>query len=71
MKEGGRKKIIIPSWLMAYSSYETEKEYLENSSNSSSSIYDITIRHFTDSIHKFEIGEIEEYISRNQQILWE
>lgn len=68
MKEGGRKKIIIPSWLMAYSSYETEKEYLENSSNSSSSIYDITIRHFTDSIHKFEIGEIEEYISRNQQI---
>ena len=29
MKEGGRKKVIIPSWLMTYKSYDTPEEYLE------------------------------------------
>ncbi len=68
MKEGGRKKIIIPSWLMSYSAYDTEEEYLANSSSSASSIYDITVRTFTDSIQKHEIELIEKYMKENPEI---
>lgn len=68
MKVGGRKKIIIPSWLMTYNSYESADEYLENSSNGSSCIYDITITDVTSNIAKYEIQEIGRYFSENHDI---
>lgn len=68
MKEGGRKKVIIPSWLMSHMSYETEEEYLASSSSSASTIYDITVRTYTDSIQLHEINLIEDYIKKNPQI---
>ncbi len=68
MKVGGRKKIIIPSWLMTYNSYESADEYLENSSNGSSCIYDITITDVTTDIAKYEIQEIGRYFSENHDI---
>ncbi len=68
MKEGGRKKVIIPSWLMTYKTYDSAEEYLANSSTSSSMIYDISIRTYTDSINKHEIGLVEKYIEDNPHI---
>lgn len=68
MKEGGRKKIIIPSWLMSYMAYDTEEEYLANSSSNASTVYDITVKAYTDSIQLYEIGLIEDYIRKNPQI---
>lgn len=68
MKEGGRKKFVIPSWLMTYSTYDKKEEYLEHSSGSESAIYDITVRHFTDSIQRYEVIQIEDYIGSNPQI---
>lgn len=68
MKEGGRKKVIIPSWLMSHMSYETEEEYLASSSSSASTIYDITVRTYTDSIQLHEINLIEDYIKKNPHI---
>ncbi len=68
MKVGGRKKIIIPSWLMAYSSYETEEEYKEKVSESASAIYDIKITAYTDSIQGYEDELIKKYMKENPQI---
>ena len=68
MKEGGRKKVIIPSWLMSHMVYDTEEEYLASSSSSASTIYDITVRTYTDSIQLHEINLIEDYIKKNPQI---
>ena len=68
MKEGGRKKVIIPSWLMTYKSYDTPEEYLENSSSGTDAIYDITIRNYTDSIYKYEISSIAEYFKANSDV---
>lgn len=67
MKEGGRKKVIIPSWLMTYSKYDTKEEYLEHESTNSSAIYDITVKTYTDSIQLHEINLIEAYIKENPQ----
>ncbi|MBQ8855366.1 MAG: hypothetical protein IJ023_04370, partial [Bacteroidales bacterium] len=44
MKAGGRKKVIIPSWLMTYKSYDDPADYLKNSSTGTNTIYDITVR---------------------------
>lgn len=38
MKAGGSKKIIVPSWLMTYSTYSSAKEYLNTSSTYANTI---------------------------------
>ncbi len=67
MKAGGRKKVIIPSWLMSYKTYDSEEEYRKNTSSGSNTIYDITIRDYTDSIPKHEVSLIEQYISEHPE----
>lgn len=68
MKSGGRKKVIIPGWLMTYKTYDTPEEYLENSSSGTDCIYDITVTDVTDDISKYEIGEIGQYFTENRDI---
>ena len=65
MKMGGRKKVIIPSWLMSYKVYETEEEYLAVSSDGTASIYDITVEDFTDDIYEWELRQIGTYFDNN------
>ena len=36
MKVGGRKKVIIPTWLMSYSVYDSAEDYLNASSSTAS-----------------------------------
>ena len=62
MKVGGYKKVIIPSWLMTYSKFDSAEEYLENESEYSTAIYEFTVRDFTDSIDVWEINTIKDYI---------
>lgn len=68
MKVGGTKKVIIPSWLMTYNTYDTAKEYLENESSGTSSIYDIEITDVALDIVKHEIRQIEQYFADNGDI---
>ena len=67
MRIRGRKKVIIPGWLMTYNSYDTPEEYLENSSTGSDAIYDITITDVTPDINKYEIQEMAQYFSDNYE----
>ena len=64
MKVGGRKKVIIPGWLMTYSKYDKPEDYLNHASSYENSIYDITITDFTDSINIFDINSIIRCIYR-------
>ena len=68
MKTGGRKKVIIPSWLMTYASYDSKEDYLNKNTSGANTIYDITVRDFTDSIQLYEIGLIEKYIKDHPNI---
>jgi FKBP-type peptidyl-prolyl cis-trans isomerase FklB len=62
MKAGGSKKVIIPSWFMTYSSYDTTKEFFEHSGDFSDMIYEFTIKDFTKDISKWETRKIEDYM---------
>lgn len=68
MKVGGHRKFIIPSWLMSYKNYSTEKEYLDVSSSYANTIYDITVRDFTEDISGWQTDRIGEYFAANTDI---
>lgn len=68
MQVGGHRKVIIPTWLMSYSSYDTEAEYLAEESSNSSTIYDFTVRDFTEDIYKWQRNQIGDYFQNNRDI---
>ena len=69
MKVGGKKEVVIPSWLMSYSDFSTEAQYLAHSSTSySDAIYEIEVEDFTTDIIRWQIGEISRYFDANQDI---
>lgn len=65
MKVGGKRKVVIPSWLMTYSSYPTAKQYVDKKSDYSNAIYDITVEDFAVDIDKWQISKMEAYMSEN------
>lgn len=65
MKRGGYKKVVIPSWLMTYSTYGTKQEYLDQETSYSNTIYEFTVKDFTDSIDVWQKDSIERYIVKN------
>ena len=66
MKVGGKKKFIVPSWLMSYKVYDSEEDYLKQNSGEAAAIYDITVRDYTDSIQLWQIEQIGRYFVDNQ-----
>ena len=68
MKAGGYRRVVVPSWLMSSSIYETEQEYLDNTTGGSSAIYDIHVRDFTKDMNGWQINRIGEYLADNQDI---
>ena len=65
MKVGGYRKVLIPSWLMSYSTYETGAEYLNQSADYSPAVYEFTVKDYTDSIDVWQIDSIKRYITKN------
>ena len=65
MKVGGYKKVLVPTWLMSYSHYDSAAEYLNTSSDNSSTIYEFTVKDYTDSIDVWQIDSIKRYITKN------
>ncbi len=68
MKVGGHRKVIVPSWLMTYSTYDSEEDYLKTTSKTPSTIYDFTVRDFTENIYDWETARIGEYFDENRDI---
>ena len=64
MKVGGYKKVLIPSWLMSYSSFDTPGEYLANSTDYANTIYEFTVHDFTKDINQWQIDSIKRYIEK-------
>ena len=63
MKAGGSKRFIVPEWLMSYSDYATEDEYLAQETEYSSSIYEITVMDFAKNINDWQLQKMEECFS--------
>lgn len=77
MKVGGRKKVVIPGWLMTYKVYDNVEDYLnppkkkddDNSSTTyDNAIYDMTVRDFTTNIATWEIDKIGNYLTAEPEL---
>ena len=78
MKVGGRKKAIIPSWLMTYKIYDNLDHYLNppkdkknetsTSTSYSNTVYDFVVRDFAADINEWEIDKIGDYLSANSNL---
>ena len=64
MREGGRRKTVIPGWLMTTARYDTAQEYLDNVSGTSA-IYDIELLEAIEDIDKWEIDSLGRFFALN------
>lgn len=64
MKVGGKRKVVIPGWLLTSARYDTIDEYIANSSGKNS-IYEIEIVDLIEDIDKWQIDSIASYLSHN------
>lgn len=68
MKAGGKKEVVIPSWLMSYSDFGTEEQYLAKSNSYSDAIYEIEVKEYTKNIQSWQVSNIADYLDANQSI---
>lgn len=79
MKVGGRKKVVIPGWLMTYKTYDSAEDYLsppkdkkkkdeETTVTYDHAIYDFTVRDFADNVDDWELGKIGEYFASDPSL---
>jgi FKBP-type peptidyl-prolyl cis-trans isomerase len=65
MKIGGRRKAIIPSWLITTSRYSTKQEYIDACTVSTHLIYDITLDGQCKDVQQNEIDLLRAYVTAN------
>ena len=63
MKTGESRRFIVPSWLMSYKNLATEAEYLAESSDNSTTIFDVTVKDFTKDINQWQFSKILQTIN--------
>lgn len=64
MKAGGKKRFVVPCWLMSYSNFATEEEYLAESVEFSNTIYDVQLIDFAKNINDWQLRKMEECFDR-------
>ena len=65
MRDGGRRKVAIPGWLLTYKRYGSPEKYLNDSTTNSPVIYDIElVEHFRNT-NEWELDSIGRYLARN------
>lgn len=74
-KVGTSRRVIIPSWLMSYKSYDSEADYLDpplekgeeyDASSFSNTIYEISIRDYTEDIDQWQIDSIGMFFTNKE-----
>lgn len=68
IRAGGSRKSIIPTWMMTYSVYDSEDDYLKYETSNASAIYDITVTDFVEDIGKWQVDSIGKYLAANPEI---
>ena len=64
MKKGGRRKVLIPSWLMTYSRFDTRDEYLAQKPEDlgSTAIYDISLVDYFEYLNRWSVDTVSRYL---------
>jgi FKBP-type peptidyl-prolyl cis-trans isomerase FklB len=74
MKVGGYRKVIVPSWLMTSKEFATAQDYLDyydedDSPTYSSTVYEITVRDFTEDMNKWQIDSVVRFFGNDKVMI--
>lgn len=64
MKVGGRRKAIIPGWLMTFSRYSSSSGYLDNETGTNM-MYDIELTNAIYDLFQYQVDSIRNYMDHN------
>lgn len=64
MREGGSRRVIIPSWLLTYSEYKNADKYFNTASSESHKIYDIYVKETTKDILEWQMDSLYKYSNK-------
>jgi len=64
IREGGRRTVIIPSWLLTYKTYDTAEEYREHATGLSDMVIDIQLVSQADNVFDYQIRQLEDFTDR-------
>lgn len=67
MKPGGKRKAMIPSWLMNYNRFDTPEGYLtaDQSKNGDTGIYEVELVEYFNYVNEWELDSISRYLTHN------
>jgi FKBP-type peptidyl-prolyl cis-trans isomerase FklB len=65
MKEGGERTAVVPAWMLTTKRYNTQQEYINASSISSSLIYSVKFDGQTDDVAQVEKDSLRRYVTRH------
>ena len=63
MRNGGRRKVAIPGWLLTYKRYDSPEKYLNDSTTNSPAIYDIELVDHFRNPNEWEIDSIGRFLA--------
>ena len=63
MKVGGRRKAVIPAWLVTTERQSSADKYLDASTEESTQIYDLTITDYTSDVYTWQKDKISEHFA--------
>lgn len=64
MRVGGKRKAVIPAWLLTTSRYNTEKEYIDACSSDASLVYTVSLEGLTNDVTQTEKDSLASYVHR-------
>lgn len=65
MRIGGSRKVVVPAWMLTTKRYNTQQEYINASTISSSLIYDVKLCGQTEDIDQMEKDSLRRYVTRH------
>lgn len=65
MRTGGRRTVVIPSWLMTYTRYSDASEYLKHSSGYDHSILTLSVSEIIKDVEAWEIDSLKRFVDRH------
>lgn len=65
MRIGGKRQAVIPAWMLTTKRYNTQKEYIDAATISSSLIYDVKFCGQTNDISQEEKDSLRRYVTRH------
>lgn len=67
MREGGKRKIAIPGWLITYNYYTDPEKYLSGKEQGANCIYDVSMETVAEDLDKYLLDSLKRYVARNME----